>query len=151
MQAESTIKWAIDINTRKRRTSMILLYIFDKITKHDAECKKYILQIRMQLVWSSSWVRTLFFNPIRPDEQESKPSPRIRVRGLAQDSSSDGSACSDPTRNLKKTVQLVSWTLNSSFGSTTSSDWTFERTKILVRFNPSNKNPNPFNSFEQDR
>ncbi len=48
MQAELTNKRAIDISTKKRRTSMILLYIFDKIAKHDAECKKYILRIRMR-------------------------------------------------------------------------------------------------------
>ncbi len=100
-------------------------------------------------MWPSSWVRTLFFNPTRPDEQESKPSPRIRVRELAQGSGSDGLACSNPTRNLKMIVQLVSWIFDSGFGHTTSSDWTFERTKILVRSNPSDKNPNPVNPLGQ--
>ncbi len=106
---------------------------------------------RTQIVWSSGWVRTLFFNPTRLDEQESKLSPRIRVRELAQGSNSNESTCSDPIRNLKTVVQPVNWTLNSGFDHTTSSNWTFERTKILVRFNSSNKNPNSFNSFEQDR
>jgi hypothetical protein len=95
------------------------------------------------------WVRTLFFNPTRPDEQESKPDPRVRVRELAQDSGSDGLACPDSIRNLKMIAQFVSWTFDSGFGHTTSSGWTSERTKILVRFNPSDKNPNPANPLGQ--
>jgi hypothetical protein len=104
-----------------------------------------------KVVWSSSWVWTLFFNPIRPDEQDSKPSPRVRVRGLAQGSSSNECACSDSTRNSKTAAQSVNWTFDSNFDHTTSSSWTFERTKIVVRFNPSNKNSNPFNRPGQDR
>jgi hypothetical protein len=105
----------------------------------------------IKLVWPSSWVRTLFFNPTRPDEQDSKSSPRVRIRGLAQNSNSDESACSDSIRNLKRIVQPVGWTSDSGFGHTTSSGWTFERTKILVRFNSSDKNPNPSNPPGQDR
>jgi hypothetical protein len=104
---------------------------------------------KIWVVWSSGWVRTLFFNPTRFDEQESKSSPRIKVRELAQDSGSDGLACPDPTRNLKMTAQPVNWTFDSGFGHTTSSGWTFERTKILFRFNPSNKNPNPVKPLGQ--
>jgi hypothetical protein len=104
-----------------------------------------------RLMSSSSWVRTLFFNSTRLDEQDSKLSSKVRIRELAQGSNSDGSACSDSTRNLKTVAQFVGWTFDSGFDHTTSSNWTFKRTKIVVRFNSSNKNPNSFNSFEQDR
>jgi hypothetical protein len=35
-----------------------------------------------------------FFNPTRPDGQDSKPSPRVRAPELAQGSGSDGPAMS---------------------------------------------------------
>jgi hypothetical protein len=97
------------------------------------------------LVWPSGWVRTPFFNPTRPDGQESKPSPRARAPELAQGSGSDGFTCPDPTRNPKTAVQPVGWAPNSGFGHTTSSGWKSERTKIRVRSNPSDKNPNSTN------
>ncbi len=40
------------------------------------------------LVWSSNWVRTIFFNSIRLDEQSSKFSSRIRTLELVQNSNS---------------------------------------------------------------
>jgi hypothetical protein len=43
------------------------------------------------VVWPSGCVRTLFFNPTRPDEQNPKPSPRARAPELAQGSGSDKS------------------------------------------------------------
>jgi hypothetical protein len=43
------------------------------------------------VVWPSGWVRTLVFNPTRPDEQNPKPSPRVRAPELAQGSGSDRS------------------------------------------------------------
>ncbi len=46
------------------------------------------------LMWSSCWVRTLFFNSIQPDEQNLKPSPRIRAPELVQSSGSNRIACS---------------------------------------------------------
>ncbi len=100
-------------------------------------------------MWSSSWVRTFFFNSIRLDEQESKLSSRIKIRELAQNSGSNELACFNSIRNLKMIAQFVSWTFDSSFDHTTSSNWTFKRTKILVRFNSSNKNPNSINSLDQ--
>jgi hypothetical protein len=53
-----------------------------------------VARMTSTLMWSSSWVRTLFFNPIQPDEQNSKPSLRVRTLELAQSSSSDRIACS---------------------------------------------------------
>jgi hypothetical protein len=70
-----------------------------------------------RVVWPSDWVRTLLFNPTRPDERDPKPSPRVRALELAQGSDSDGPACSDPTRNLKTAAQPVSWALNPNIDS----------------------------------
>jgi hypothetical protein len=59
---------------------------------------------RTWLVWPSGWVRTLFFNPTRPDGQDSKPSPRARTPKLAQGSGSDKSW---PLRSTRRTGLLV--------------------------------------------
>jgi hypothetical protein len=101
-------------------------------------------------MWSSRWIRTIFFNSTQPDEQNSKPSPRARTPELAQGSGSDRIACP---------VQFVGqiWSFNPRVDHstrmsihTTVSSWALERTKILVRFNPSNKNPNPINPLGQE-
>ncbi len=60
------------------------------------------------LVWSSSWVRTLFFNPIQPDEQDSKPSPRVRAFELAQSSGSNRVWSLKSTRRTELSVQFNS-------------------------------------------
>jgi hypothetical protein len=123
------------------------------------------------LGWPSGWVRTLFVNPTRPDGQDPKPSPRVRTPELVQDSGRTGSDHSDQfigqnsmfwlnpkSQNDRSTRELNaqfeyrliqqarierSSEQKSLFDST-------RRTSMSVLFNPSNKNPNPFNSLEQD-
>jgi hypothetical protein len=65
----------------------------------------------IRLVWSSDWVRTLFFNPTQSDEQDSKPSSKIRAFELVQNSNSNRV-----------------WSLNS-----------IRRTELSVQFNSSDK------------
>jgi hypothetical protein len=60
-------------------------------------------------VWPSGWVRTLFFNPTRPDGQDPKPSPRARALELAQGSGSDRTW---PPRQIRRTELSVQF--NSS-------------------------------------
>jgi hypothetical protein len=111
------------------------------------------------LVWSSSWFWTLFFNPTQLDEQDPKPSPRIRAPELAQGLGSDRIACSaQPVGQI--------WPFNPRVGHPTrdfcmgrNSGWvpdgqvclsdSTRRTRRCVRFNPSDKNPNPINPLEQ--
>ncbi len=63
------------------------------------------------IMWSSNWVRTLFFNSTQLDEQDSKFSSRIRTFELVQSSSSN-----------------KVWSLKS-----------IRRTELFVQFNSSNK------------
>ncbi len=114
----------------------------------------------INLVWSSSWIRTLFFNPTQSDEQNSKSSSRIRTSELAQSSSSDRIACS---------VQFVEQNLmiNSridlstrAFCMSRNSNWAFDeqlclfdsirRTKVRARVIRPNKNLNSFDSLERE-
>jgi hypothetical protein len=111
------------------------------------------------VVWSSSWVRTLFFNSTQPDEQNPKSSPRARTPELAQGSGADRIACS---------AQLVEqiWSFNPrvdysirDFCMSRNSDWVLDeqvclfdsirRTRTRIRSILLNKNSNPFNSFGQ--
>ncbi len=111
------------------------------------------------IVWPSDWVRTLFFNPTQSDEQNPKPSPKVRTFELAQGSGSDRIACS---------AQFVGqiWSFNPKIAHSTrdfcmsrNSDWMLDeqvclfdsirRTRRCVRFNSLNKNPNSTNSLEQ--
>jgi hypothetical protein len=110
-------------------------------------------------MWSSNWVRTLFFNLTQFDEQNSKFSPRVRTFELAQSSSSNRIACS---------AQFVeqTWSFNFKIDHSTrdfcmsrDSNWVLDeqvclfdsirRTRTRIRSILSNKNSNPFNSFEQ--
>ncbi len=60
--------------------------------------KKFEIGFLIGVVWSSGWIRTFFFNPIRFDEQDSKSSSRIRTLKLAQSSSSNKIDRSDSTQ-----------------------------------------------------
>ncbi len=55
-------------------------------------------------MWSSSWVRTLFVNPTQPDEQDPKPSPKVRAPELAQGS---GSNRVWPLKSIRRTELSV--------------------------------------------
>jgi hypothetical protein len=60
----------------------------------------------MKLVWPSNRIRTLFFNPTQPDEQDPKPSPRARAPELAQSSSSNRIWPLKPSRRTELSVQF---------------------------------------------
>ncbi len=60
------------------------------------------------IVWPSGWIRTFFFNPTRPDEQNPKPSPRVRTSELAQDSGSNRTWSLRPIRRTNLIVRLSS-------------------------------------------
>ncbi len=57
-------------------------------------------------MWSSGWVRTLFFNPTQPDEQDLKPSPRVRAPKVVQGSGLDRVWPPKPTRRTELSVQF---------------------------------------------
>jgi hypothetical protein len=60
--------------------------------------------IEIFLVWSSSWIRTLFFNPTRPDEQDPKPSPRVRAPEQTQGSGLNRTWSLRPIRRTELSV-----------------------------------------------
>jgi hypothetical protein len=66
------------------------------------------MKLNFRLVWSSSWVRTLFFNPTQSDEQDPKPSPRVRAPELAQGSGSDRVWSFKSIRRTELSVQFNS-------------------------------------------
>jgi hypothetical protein len=111
------------------------------------------------IVWSSGWIRTLFFNPTQSDEQNPKSSPRIRTPELIQSSSlnktwysspSVGQNClSSSARRAKLTVQPTVWKLNSRFLYESKFGLSARRTSMSVRFNSSDKSPSPSNPFGQ--
>jgi hypothetical protein len=117
---------------------------------------RYLMQ---WLVWPSGWVRTLFFNPIQPDEQNPKPSSRIRTPELVQGSGSDktwyssqlvGQNCLfSSARRTKLTVQPTIWELNSRFLYEPKFGLSARRTSMSVRFNSSDKSPSSSNPPEQ--
>ncbi len=106
-------------------------------------------------MWSSGWVRTLFFNSTQPDEQNPKPSPRVRTSELAQGSGSDRIACSvqpveqnlmaNPRVDLSTRAFGMSrnwgWALDEQIGLFDSTRRTRTRTRPILP----DKNPNPSN------
>jgi hypothetical protein len=94
------------------------------------------------IVWPSGWVRTLFFNPTQPDGQNPKPSPRVRTPELAQGSGSDRIA--SPAQPVGQI-----WPFNPRFVYEPKFGLSVRRTSMSIRFNPSNKNPNPINPSGQ--
>jgi hypothetical protein len=113
----------------------------------------------IELVWPSDWIRTLFFNPTRLDEQSSKPSPRVRTSELVQGSGSnktwywsqlvEQNCLFSPARRAKLTVQFTIWEFNSRFLYESKFELSARRTYMSVRFNSSNKNSNSINSLDQ--
>jgi hypothetical protein len=106
-------------------------------------------------VWSSGWVRTLFFNPTQSDGQNPKPSPRVRTPELVQGSGSDktwyssqsaGQNCLfSPARRAKLTVQPTVWEPNSRFLYEPKFGLSVRRTSMSVRFNSSDKSSSSSN------
>jgi hypothetical protein len=110
---------------------------------------------RQWVVWSSGWIRTHFFNPTQPDEQNPKPSLRVRTSELVQDSGSDKTWYSSqsveqnclfsPVRRAKLTVQSTVWEPNSRIWYEPKFELSARRTSMSVRFNSSDKSPSSSN------
>jgi hypothetical protein len=106
-------------------------------------------------VWPSGWIRTLFFNPTQLDEQNPKPSPRIRTPELAQSSGSDRIACSvqlveqnlmiNPRIDLSTRAFCMSRNLNWAFDEQINLFDSTRRTRIRIRSTLPDKNPNSSN------
>ncbi len=108
-------------------------------------------------MWPSDWIRTLFFNSTQSDEQNSKPSPRVRTPELAQSLGSDRIACS--VQSVEQNLMInprIDLSIRA-FCMSRNSDWTLDgqlclfdsirRTKVRVRVIRPDKNLNPSDSL----
>jgi hypothetical protein len=112
------------------------------------------------IMWSSGWIRTLFFNSIQSDEQNPKPSPRIRTPELAQNSGSNRIACSVQSVEQNLMINLRIDLSIRAFCMSRNSSWAFDeqlclfdsirRTKVRVRVIRSDKNLNPFDPLGRE-
>jgi hypothetical protein len=111
-------------------------------------------------VWPSDWVWTLFFNPTQSDEQNPKPSSRIRTPELAQSSGSNRIACS--VQSVEQNLMInprIDLSIRA-FCMSRNSNWAFDeqlclfdsirRTKVRARVIRSNKNLNPFDPLGRE-
>jgi hypothetical protein len=123
--------------------------------------KKKLLKSSSLLIvmWLSNWVRTLFFNSTRFDEQSSKLSLRVRTFELVQSSGLNKTWYSSQfveqnclfssVRRAKLTVQPTIWEFNSRFLYEPKFGLSARRTSMSVRYNSSNKSSSSSNSLEQ--
>jgi hypothetical protein len=136
--------------------AMIIVMNNEKMNKIERIKYDFVIRhVNSLLVWPSSWIRTLFFNPIQFDEQNPKPSLRVRTSELVQDSGSDktwyssqsvGQNCLfSSVRRAKLTVQPTVWEPNPRFLYEPKFGLSARRTSMSVRFNSSDKSPSSSN------